>query len=205
MFSFSWKNLSLDSFVLIDIFFCSIPTLYYSYYSKEFTESRILYYNAEFEENLDLTADMFNIYIWAAWFTPVSMAIRQRFYVKPPGSMAKPRLLDVYSSTINCLKLCCCRYATVLQPLPAFYMGWILNIFLTFPLSGTMERIAHTPGELFEVACKWHVARKTVCCTSVAQCISIHNSCMRQHVLPSCRCPGCGGVLGQAMNPSPTM
>ena len=49
--------------MLIDIFFCSIPTLYYSYYSKEFTESRILYYNAEFEENLDLTADMFNIYI----------------------------------------------------------------------------------------------------------------------------------------------
>ena len=123
---------------------------------------------------------------------------------EPPVSMAKLWMLDVYSSTINCLKLCCCRYATVLQPLPAFYMGWILNIFLTFPLSGTMERIAHTPGELFEVACKWHVARKTVCCTSVAQCISIHNSCMRQHVLPSCRCPGCGGVLGQAMNPSPS-
>ena len=42
---------------------------------------------------------------------------------KPPVSMAKPRMLDVYSSTINCLKLCCCRCATVLQLLPAFYMG----------------------------------------------------------------------------------
>ena len=33
--------------------------MYYSYYTNEFAESRI--YNAEFEENLDLTAEMFNI------------------------------------------------------------------------------------------------------------------------------------------------
>ena len=61
MLSFSCKNLSLDLFVLLEIFYCSIPTLYYSYYAKEFTKSRI--YNDEFEENLDLTAETFNIYI----------------------------------------------------------------------------------------------------------------------------------------------
>ena len=61
MFSFSRQNLSLDSFVLLHIFYRSIPTLYCSYYAKEFTKSRI--YNDEFEENLDLTAETFNIYI----------------------------------------------------------------------------------------------------------------------------------------------
>ena len=45
--------------MLLDIFYCAIPTMYYSYYTNEFAESRI--YNAEFEENLDLTAEMFNI------------------------------------------------------------------------------------------------------------------------------------------------
>ena len=47
--------------MLLHIFYRSIPTLYCSYYAKEFTKSRI--YNDEFEENLDLTAETFNIYI----------------------------------------------------------------------------------------------------------------------------------------------
>ena len=86
--------------MLIDIFFCSIPTLYYSYYSKEFTESRILYYNAEFEENLDLTAETFNIYM-SSFVHPREYGNTTEVLRKPPLSMAKPRMLDVYSSTIN--------------------------------------------------------------------------------------------------------
>ena len=123
MLSFSCKNLSLDLFVLLEIFYCSIPTLYYSYYAKEFTESRI--YNAEFEENLDLTAEMFSTskYIYSLYELLGSYGNTTEVLRKPPVSMAKLRMLDVYFSTINCLKLCCCRYATVLQPLPAFYMG----------------------------------------------------------------------------------
>ena len=80
------------------IFYCSIPTLYYSYHATEFTESRI--YNAEFEENLDLTAETVNIYM-SSLVHPREYGNTTEVLRKPPLSMAKPRMLDVYSSTIN--------------------------------------------------------------------------------------------------------